>query len=89
MNSRLRERVVALLIGSIAAGVGYAQGNQDVARTEARSEELMQEVVVTARKRNESLLEVPVAVSAISAAELDASGVKGLEDIAKSVPGIQ
>ena len=47
------------------------------------------EVVVTARKREESLLEVPVAVSALTAADLEAAGIRGLEDIARSTPGIQ
>ncbi len=89
MKARLQEQTVGLLVCLIASSVGYAQGNQEAVDSGTQSEGSLLEVVVTARKRDESLLEVPVAVSSISAAELESSGVKGLEDIAKSVPGIQ
>ncbi len=49
----------------------------------------LEEVVVTARKREESLQSVPIAVTAFSAAALEAIGAKGLEDIALRTPGVQ
>jgi iron complex outermembrane recepter protein len=44
-------------------------------------------VKVTARKRTESLQEVPLSVTAYSASEIDRRGFAGLEDIARATPG--
>lgn len=45
-------------------------------------------IIVTARRRNEGIQDVPVVVTAIGAAELDAYGVDGLEDISTLTPGL-
>ncbi len=45
-------------------------------------------IVVTARKREESLLEVPVAVSALSSQKIEATGVKSITEIADFTPGL-
>ncbi|MEZ5513619.1 MAG: TonB-dependent receptor [Steroidobacteraceae bacterium] len=50
---------------------------------------VLEEVVVTARKREESLQEVPIAVTAFSENAIASIGVKGLEDIALRTPGLQ
>ena len=41
----------------------------------------LEEVVVTARKRAESLQDVPMAVSAFNAAQLQDAQVEGMEDL--------
>ncbi len=48
----------------------------------------LEEIVVTARKRNESILEVPLSIQAFSAEALLASGVGELEDLAAFTPGL-
>jgi iron complex outermembrane receptor protein len=48
----------------------------------------LEEIVVTARKRAENLLDVPVAVSAVSASEIEATGVKSITEIADYTPGL-
>ena len=47
----------------------------------------LDEIVVTARKREESLLEIPVSVSAFSQDQLDAMGASSLEALSKVTPG--
>lgn len=47
----------------------------------------LNEVVVTARKRSESLQRVPVSVTAFSAKQMEQRGYTGLEDIASATPG--
>lgn len=47
----------------------------------------VEEVVVTARKREERLLETPVAVSAVTAKDIEALGLANLNDITKATPG--
>ncbi len=44
-------------------------------------------IVVTARKRDETLLEVPVSVSAFSQDNLDKAGATNLEDVSRLAPG--
>jgi len=47
------------------------------------------EVVVTARKRTESLQEVPIAINAISAEELDRKAINSISDITKGLSSIE
>jgi len=49
----------------------------------------LEEIVVTARKREENLKEIPLSISAFSAADIEKKGFKGLEDIAFAAPGMQ
>lgn len=46
------------------------------------------EIIVTARKRAESLTDVPVAVSAFTAEALQQSGVQDLEELSRFSPGL-
>ena len=46
------------------------------------------EIIVTARKRSESIQDVPVAVSALSAAQLDKGNIPMTQDLGKLVPNI-
>lgn len=48
----------------------------------------LEEIVVTARKREESLQDVPVAVTAFSAASIESIGLNNLQDLAKFSPGL-
>ena len=48
----------------------------------------LQEVVVTARRRSENLERVPVAVTALSSAQLTTEGVRDQTDLQTSVPGL-
>ena len=46
------------------------------------------EIVVTAEKRDSTVEKVPISITAVSGAELLASGVADLESVAQEVPGI-
>ena len=49
----------------------------------------LQEVVVTARKREESLQDIPIAISAISAERIERQGMTRFEELTLQVPGVQ
>lgn len=49
----------------------------------------LEEIVVTASRRQERLQEVPLAVTAIGAEQLAATGIKDLTDIQYTTPGVQ
>ncbi len=48
----------------------------------------LEEVIVTARKREEALQDTPVAVSAFSAEALEVAGIANTRDLQESVPGL-
>lgn len=45
------------------------------------------DIIVTARRRSESLIEVPVAIAAVSSLELSRSAINGIDALARKVPG--
>ncbi len=49
---------------------------------------LVEEIVVTSRKREEKLLEVPISIVAFSADKLDAAGVVNAQELGKITPGL-
>lgn len=54
----------------------------------AESANVIEEILVTARKREESLQEVPVAVSVLTAEMLDSQRIEGVKDLGTIVPGL-
>jgi iron complex outermembrane receptor protein len=50
---------------------------------------VLEEIIVTARKREENLKEIPLSITAFSAKDIEKKGFKGLEDIAFASPGVQ
>ena len=48
----------------------------------------LQEVVVTATRREESLSKVPISVSAFTQESIDMRGIKDFQDVAKFTPGV-
>lgn len=44
-------------------------------------------IIVTARKREETLIEVPLAISAFSAADIEEGGIEDVSDVALQTPG--
>jgi outer membrane receptor protein involved in Fe transport len=49
---------------------------------------VLEEVIVTAQKRSQSLQDVPIAVTAISGAKIAEAGILGLEDLTTYVPNV-
>jgi len=54
----------------------------------AQEEQLFEEIIVTAQKREQSIYEVPTALSAFSAKKIEAQGISGLIDVGKFVPNL-
>lgn len=64
---------------------GAQQGGVDAG---ARAAEAFDNVVVTARRRSESLQDVPESVTAFSAAEIERAGISSLRDVADLTPNL-
>ena len=80
----------ALLSGAALAAFSAPAAAQDsVPETQAdQSADQGGEIVVTARRREERLVEVPIAVTAFSGEELTRRGALDLTDVAQSVPNV-
>jgi len=51
--------------------------------------ESLQEVIVTAEKREESLSVVPISANVLTSADMYAAGIKGISEIAAVTPGVE
>ena len=89
-NDRLRiysPLAAAVLIAGLTPSGANAQERGEAADGNEGVQEI-EEVVVTARKRTESLLGVPVAVSAYSFEQLADMGARDLEDVSYTTAGL-
>lgn len=77
----------ALLSGSTAIAFATPAAAQDTA-PEATTGGEGGEIVVTARRREERLVEVPIAVTAISGEELTRRGALDITDVANAAPNV-
>ncbi|MGH8130867.1 MAG: TonB-dependent receptor [Steroidobacteraceae bacterium] len=78
MNSVLRPRPISLVVAAVALVI--AQG--------VHAQTVLGEVTVTARKRAESLQDVPFAISARTGEALAAAGADNIEDVSRNVAGL-
>jgi iron complex outermembrane receptor protein len=91
-SNHLRTTVagLAIIVSAFPACAAWAQEARapNGALTAADAAENM-EITVTARRREETLLQIPVAISAMSDKVLEARGVKDLQAISSFTPGFQ
>ncbi|WP_332817464.1 TonB-dependent receptor [Sphingopyxis sp.] len=77
----LSRTALAALLGSTALTTSvYAQSTQDEAGRD--------EIIVTATKRDTTLQEVPMSISAVSGAALEKNGISDFQSLAASVPSL-
>lgn len=94
MFFNLKIKSLSALLGASAvaasAVVAFSLPNIAVAQ-EGSAGAFLEEIVTTARKRSsaEAVQDVPVAVSAFGAAQLDAMFIKKLEDLSYTMPNVQ
>lgn len=75
------------LAGAALAGV-FAAGLPADALAQAGADASAGDIIVTARKRQESILEVPVVLTAVSGERLEATGITNVTELPKLVPGL-
>lgn len=80
-----------LLLAAAAVLPAAAPAQQTSGGQELRpaANDALTEIVVTARKREESLQEVPLSITAFGSAEIQRMGARNLEDLAYRTPGLQ
>jgi iron complex outermembrane receptor protein len=80
----------AFRLSAVSAAMAAMVGTPAaVAQEESRaSAKLLEEIVVTARKREESILDVPIAVTAFNADQLDVLKVRDIESLSVGLPNV-
>lgn len=74
----------------VRQGQGDASGNdlQPFAQSVGQDATVVEDVIVTAQKRAESIQDVPIAVSAFSAETLDAMKIEGGSELLRAIPNV-
>lgn len=89
----LRKQIVCAIGMCGLFGLGFsagavAQDAQD-APDRPQTAETLQEVIVTARKREEALQDVPLSISVFAEDDIRAADLRSLQDVATMTPGFQ
>jgi iron complex outermembrane receptor protein len=80
--------LLAAVAAALAAVPGARADEQAQQTTSSGTATALQEIVVTAQKRQEKLHDVPMGVTAITSDDLDKQQLVSLEDLAAKVPGL-
>ncbi len=91
MSRMIPSARAALFAGAaLAAAAIFPAHAQEAPAAEAQAEEAADpgEIIVTARRREESLRDVPIAVTAISGDQLEALGALDITDISNTTPNV-
>jgi iron complex outermembrane receptor protein len=78
----------ALTAAMLAPGATFA-ANADAAEEAAVQPQQMQEVTVTANRREESASKVPISLTALTQDAMDIKGIKDISDVARYTPGVK
>ena len=79
MKMRLNTTRLSLAVGLV---------NAMVAGTASASEYTLDEIVVTAQKREQSIQDVPISVSAVTGEKIADAGITDLEDLSSYMPNL-
>lgn len=86
-KGRLVTWLIATLMGTAATSAS-AQESSIQAVPDSGITAQLQEVIVTAEKRASRAQDVPISLTALTGAELEARGIVNLDDIMQTVPGV-
>jgi iron complex outermembrane recepter protein len=90
-NQRVSWQVLllrTLIVGAGACLATVASGNDATATAEPAAAGGLEEIVVTATRREESISRVPISITAISQDAIDQKGIKDFADIVRFTPGV-
>lgn len=91
VNRKVEIRAGVALASILSAALpvaAMAQGTGQSAETEQAGEELGGDIVVTAQRRSESMMSVPVAISAFSGDTLAKAGVASVQSVQMATPAL-
>jgi iron complex outermembrane receptor protein len=74
--------------GSILSGLSLPAYAQGVSSDQAADITYAQDIVVTAQRREERLVDVPISITAVTSEKLEATGITSMTDLDRVVPGL-
>ena len=84
----MKLRLLAAGIAGSSVGMFLSMAGPANAQQSASAQAMLEEVVVTARRREESLQDLPLSVAAITADAMQAQGIYDIMDITDHVPNV-
>ncbi len=88
MSTKFAARATASVVALAAACFAGSAAAQSATNTPNAEGRTLDEVVVTAQKRAQSLSQVPIVVTAVSAQQLQDAGVRDIKDLQILTPGL-
>lgn len=83
-----RVSLIALAASGLMAAPAFAQSETDLGSAQADDSSNDAIIIVTAQKREERILDVPVSVNAVASEQLDRQRVYSLGDLSRAVPSV-
>ena len=83
----IQASIIGLTMACTSPAV-YGQTADNEEQAASNNDIVLDEIIVTARKRAETLLDAPLAISAFQQAELEQAGFDSVLDISKATPGL-
>ena len=84
----INKNKMTLAISGIVASLAVGAASPGALAQERATNDVFEEVLVTAQKRSQNIYEVPVAISAFTSERLERQGITDLIDIGKFVPNL-
>jgi len=89
MNNKFKACVFvpSVILSGLGSGIVQADTFTTSKANDSNRSRGLEEIVVTAQKRSQSLNDVPLSVSAVSGDQLSNLGISDVKDLAKAIPG--
>ncbi|MDC0000572.1 TonB-dependent receptor [Porticoccaceae bacterium] len=85
VNHKTKKTLLAAAIGLFAAGgTGFSVAQDEGSSSQAQ----IDEVIVTAQKREERLIDVPMSISVVDSAKIESRGIQNFSDLSYAVPNL-
>ena len=87
---RMKEDVTVFHLKPVAAAVMIAASGSALAQTDSATDEarVLEEIIVTATRREQSVQEIPYNISGISGAQLESTSLSNASDLLLQIPGV-
>src|SRR6267154_3828476 len=95
MGTRVRERIWGVWLPCILmSNFAIALANRPdrmptVDESSSEESQAIQEIVVTARKRSERIIDIPESITAIGASDIEGRGIQTIEDLGRQTSNLQ
>jgi outer membrane receptor protein involved in Fe transport len=92
MTTKERALCAVSILAILAGTLSPARGQSDSAAPDAGKVQTesggLEEIVVTAQKRSETIKDIPISITALGAYDIQAKQIRDYDDIARAVPGV-